>query len=227
MTPKGRLWRVGQSWWILLTFTLYFNWVAFFYIASRTGVKRWAYWGLLYGVPFMLIYLDVYPFSDSQIELIGLGILVSTIASIIHAFIIRNEFLYLLEVKQINAQRMYTETNFSMGTNYEERLVQPEPQRPPSVAERSRDLRASMALDLNTASEDDIANLPGVGIILAKKAIQHRDNQREYRSVEEFFQVLGLKQHTIERITPLITVRSSGNPSGPAPAAPSGRVVDM
>ncbi|AZK45381.1 helix-hairpin-helix domain-containing protein [Paenibacillus lentus] len=77
-------------------------------------------------------------------------------------------------------------------------------------------------LDLNTASEGDIADLPGVGVVLAKKAIQYRQSSNGFRAVDEFFEMLGLKEYAIERIRPLVTVRSSA----PTPLKPNVRVVD-
>lgn len=77
-------------------------------------------------------------------------------------------------------------------------------------------------LDLNSASESDISNLPGVGAILAKKAIQYHRRNNGFLSVDEFFEILGLKQYVIERIRPLVIVHSPSL----TPPKPNSRVVD-
>lgn len=77
-------------------------------------------------------------------------------------------------------------------------------------------------VDVNKATEKELAELPGMGIILAKKACQYRRNNRGFRSVDEFFQVLNMKPHAVNRLRPLITAGTLP----PLPPTRSGRVVD-
>lgn len=78
-------------------------------------------------------------------------------------------------------------------------------------------------LDLNTASEGDFAALPGVGAVLAKRAIAERTTRRGYNDIETFFQILGLKPHVASRLSDLVEIR--GAPP-PAPIRTQGRIVD-
>lgn len=105
----------------------------------------------------------------------------------------------------------------------------PAPQAPtPSVAvhssipepDVSRDPEA--LLELNSASEEEIAALPGVGIILAKKAISVRQTKGGFCSIDEFMEILGLKPHIVVRIRPLVKV----HPPEPKPPQTGRRVVD-
>ncbi|MBI6874763.1 ComEA family DNA-binding protein [Clostridium aciditolerans] len=61
-------------------------------------------------------------------------------------------------------------------------------------------------IDINTASESELASLPGIGLILAKKAINHRETKGYFNSVDEFSKILSLKPHILERIKPLVIV---------------------
>jgi DNA uptake protein ComE-like DNA-binding protein len=76
---------------------------------------------------------------------------------------------------------------------------------------------------INRASEQMISSLPGVGPILAKKAIKARDSRGGFSSVEEFGEVLGLKPHMVERIRPLVVI----TPVGSTTTATAGRLVDF
>jgi DNA uptake protein ComE-like DNA-binding protein len=67
---------------------------------------------------------------------------------------------------------------------------------------------ANAKLDLNSASEKDLENLPGVGAATAKKIIAGRP----YSSVSDLSKA-GVSASTIKKITPLVTVGSA------APAA--------
>ena len=78
-------------------------------------------------------------------------------------------------------------------------------------------------VDVNLAEEGELAALPGVGVILAKRAVSERSVRGGFSTVEEFIAVLELKPHVAVRVLERITVTA-----GAAPPAPriQGRVVD-
>jgi hypothetical protein len=71
-------------------------------------------------------------------------------------------------------------------------------------------------IDLNTASENELDSLPGVGPATVKKII----NGRPYSSVDDLSKA-GISASTIKKITPLVTVSGSTTetPSKPSTAA--------
>lgn len=245
-TPKGRNWEIRNSIWIVWTFTFFFNWIAFLYIGVRVRRRRWIYWGVLYSLPFILAMITAEsPIDSWQTDvafslMLGLGIM-----SIIHAFQVRKEYLMRLETLQQSrvgtdaALRQRIQTEYSSGAQGStsssgvgqpsSNSLSPAPQpriTPPAQPSGFAAPEPSpvSTIDLNSASEQEIASLPGVGLIIAKRAVSLRESRGGFRSVEDFGQALNLRPHVVERITPLVSISTSQQPGG---SDPSGRVVDF
>lgn len=71
---------------------------------------------------------------------------------------------------------------------------------PPPIKQSLSAALQHQLLNLNNASEDQIANLPGVGPILAKKAVAILKTQGGFQSIEHFGEALGIKAHYLDRI---------------------------
>jgi hypothetical protein len=80
-------------------------------------------------------------------------------------------------------------------------------------------------IDINTATERELDQLPGVGPATAKKIVAGRP----YSSISELSRA-GVSKRQIERITPLVRVSSSGpgyaNRAEPSAQAPSSRAQE-
>jgi competence protein ComEA len=73
-------------------------------------------------------------------------------------------------------------------------------------------------LDINTASQAQLENLPGIGAVLAARIIK----KRPYRTIEDLDKIKGLNEPTLQRIKPLLQVsRSSRDQSGLRPKIPN------
>lgn len=55
-------------------------------------------------------------------------------------------------------------------------------------------------IDINTCTEKDLASLPGVSIVAAKKAIAYRDKNNGFSSEQEFYKVAGIQLHFVKQI---------------------------
>lgn len=55
-------------------------------------------------------------------------------------------------------------------------------------------------IDINTCTEKDLASLPGVSIVAAKKAIAYRDKNNGFVSEQEFYKVAGIQLHFVKQI---------------------------
>lgn len=59
---------------------------------------------------------------------------------------------------------------------------------------------------LNTAGEAQLISLPGIGPVLARRIIAHRQRQGPYQRLEDLLQVEGIGPKLLERLRPLVNV---------------------
>lgn len=244
--PKGTVWKVKNSLWILFTFTIIFNWIAFFIIGYKVKHKKWSIYGAIYSIPFILLMVigERYDMNQWQWDLIGYSLIGGAITSIIHAFRIRKEYLYRLEAIQLRQpmedQKLRGKIEAEYGVRYNQAPPMIQQQQPAARQDHPKELQQETApasriveavpiqkespLDLNLATEQALAELPGVGPILAKKAVKERDQIGSFRSFEEFAQLLGLKPHIVEKIKPLVVVIDKNDTP---PQQWAGRMVDF
>jgi hypothetical protein len=100
VTSRGRRWELLHSLWIVWTFTLgIFSWVAFAYVGLRVRRIRWILWGLLYLTPIMaFVIASEIAGSESGLAQTMIGVtIVAGFFSIVHAFLLRNDYLVRLE----------------------------------------------------------------------------------------------------------------------------------
>jgi competence protein ComEA len=71
------------------------------------------------------------------------------------------------------------------------------------IAAGPRVVSAASPLDLNTATFEELQELPGIGPKLAERILAHRP----YKKVEDLDDVPGIGQRTLEKLTPLIQVK--------------------
>lgn len=61
-------------------------------------------------------------------------------------------------------------------------------------------------VDINNCTEDDLTALPGISIIMAKKAVKRRNETGGFNSVEDFFAELNIQTHMQEQLRKIIYV---------------------
>lgn len=87
----------------------------------------------------------------------------------------------------------------------------------------------SAKINVNFADAAEIAMLPGINIVAAKKIVEYRDANGLFKSFDEFFNESGLKDHFKDKIRSLVVV-SDKRPSSPKKDDGddcSGRIVDF
>ncbi len=61
-------------------------------------------------------------------------------------------------------------------------------------------------LNINNISQKELSILPGISIVQAKKAVKYREENSGFKSKEEFYKILNLKQHYIDMIDDVIFI---------------------
>ncbi len=238
VTGRSKRWEFLHSIWMLWMLTLgFFNWVGFLYVGIRTRKPRWVAWGAFYSLPFILAMLFAERSQAVMDTLVIPLTLILGVAGIVHALRIRPEYLRRLAARQgggaARAETFYPpEQRRQMEPASGVPAVEPSPtsssvnHRPVATHQQTAATISSpsIALDLNGATERELSSLPGVGPVLAKRAVAERAQRGGFGSVDEFGHILDLKPHVVERLRLLLTV-------GPRPAqtgaARTGRVIDF
>jgi len=61
-------------------------------------------------------------------------------------------------------------------------------------------------LDLNTASLEELQQLPGVGPGIAKAIVEFREKSGPFRRVEDLLAIRGLTKERVEKIRPYVVI---------------------
>lgn len=229
-TDRGKTWETANSWWILLTFLPIgmTSFIAFFYVGSKVKNKRWRIYGIIYLA--VLILVLAIPTTDFMAVLA----LALWVVSIVHAFKIRPAYLVQLDVLKANENHLDKERISKLRQEAEEKFrgtangeiqppsksrsldQQPEfnssgidqeqqaPFTPPSVKPPVTEKKPMEKVDINKESESKLAAIPEIGIILAKKVVIKRQEIGGFQSFENFSQIMGLNEQTMEKLRPRV-----------------------
>jgi competence protein ComEA len=81
------------------------------------------------------------------------------------------------------------------------------------------------AINLNTATREELIALPGIGPAKAEAILDHRKTHGAFKSVEELKDVKGIGAKRYEKLKGEFVVQGSAVPAKPAPASVRGAQV--
>jgi competence protein ComEA len=79
-------------------------------------------------------------------------------------------------------------------------------QQPPIADGSTVSAAAENAININTASADELTRIPHVGEKLAEKIIEHRELNGPFRRVEHLMLIQGISDTRFRKIRPLVRV---------------------
>ena len=232
-----------KSKWFWWCFVPVINWAAWIHACARTGNRSYALYAAAYGIPFMATMVFDPNKKGITSDIVSGIIAVAWIAGMIHVMLQKDSVDRQIEDRdQRNAGAQQT-----VPLRPSHLVAQPSPGNqlenvlsnfgasvtnlppPPPIVQQPRESQLSSEpvttsrMDLNSANETQMAGLPGVGIILGKKAVMERQRRGGFGSIEEFCEALAMKPHIAERVRPLVEIGPRGNLQG---TSTSGRVID-
>lgn len=62
------------------------------------------------------------------------------------------------------------------------------------------------AININTADEETLQELPGVGPVYSRRIVAYREEHDGFNSVEELIEIKGIGEKTLEKLKPLVAI---------------------
>ena len=95
------------------------------------------------------------------------------------------------------------------GTVSVQRAAPDEPEKAVQTVMEEPSDAADDRLDLNTATAEDLQELPGIGEVIAQRIIDYRELCGRFLDPEQLMEVDGIGQAKYEKLRELVTVRNT------------------
>jgi DNA uptake protein ComE-like DNA-binding protein len=240
-------WKLANSWWLLLPFgfPIYLNWIAFIYIGVTARHFKWVLYGIIYLIPALFMNIFMTPTSSGETVvtmnsvqgIIILAYYIMGVFSIFHAFYLRKE--YLIRSETLNKVKSSESFRQKIVKEYElEYGISESPEVSPNITKNQEKpvsnefvnnfpSNTTSSVDINKDPEDSLAELPGLNLILAKRAVQLRESGVYFDSAEDFGLALGLKPHIVKKIEPYVVIKPLNDVPTQTTSKTKGRRIDI
>lgn len=107
----------------------------------------------------------------------------------------------------LRSMAVISESVWQVNANPESKMQ--EPAQPEQIAAQPEEtiqiVDSGSLIDINNCSEAELTALPGINVVLSKKIIKFREQQRPFKSVEDFIQAMKIKPHFAAQLSSKIT----------------------
>ena len=86
-------------------------------------------------------------------------------------------------------------------------IAVPNEERPHSQATETLTPSTPELLNINTASAEELQTLPNIGIQMAQRIVDHREQHGEFTSVDALQNVKGIGAKTLEKLRPFVDAK--------------------
>ena len=62
-------------------------------------------------------------------------------------------------------------------------------------------------LNINTATEEQLIDLPGIGKVTAERILEYRKETGKFTAIEDLLAIKGISKNKLERLSPMITTQ--------------------
>jgi competence protein ComEA len=76
-----------------------------------------------------------------------------------------------------------------------------------AVSTSNTNVEESEKLNINTATEEQLIDLPGIGKVTAERILEYRKETGKFTAVEDLLAIKGISKNKLERLSPMITTQ--------------------
>ncbi|MBS4218456.1 helix-hairpin-helix domain-containing protein [Bacillus sp. FJAT-49711] len=232
ITNKGKAWELRNSIWMLWAiFSFGFlNYISFFYTAYRVKQRKWFIAGIIYSLILIMnmVVTEIVSKDHWVYDLSMATFLFGWIFSVFHVYKIRAEYLLRLEARITSGQKEKEIQSLKEQIKREYSGIEPfhhaNDDSKETLIQTNHEEEMGI-IDINTATEEEIARVPGIGALFAKKVVEARDKENGFTSFDHFAQVMSIKPHLIAKIKPHLAFPEK--PKLKISERAEGRIVDF
>lgn len=215
ITPFGKKWEWRHSLWLIwLLFPFGFlSYISMFYIGVRARKMKWIIAGFIYLLIVVqaFIVMEVFP-EEHVIYDLSLGLLIfGWISNCVHAFLARIEYLTFLarQIAPDKMNKLHGKSRYNDNIASHQKVIGKQKPAPSKHTMKRKNTnkkprKQPTLININTASESKLKQLPSVGPFLAKEIIIVREKVFTFTSYTHLVTALNVKPHVLAKAKPYI-----------------------
>ena len=209
---KGIRWELTHSLWVLFSLIPFLNGLGFIWIGYDANNRKWSYEGIIYEI--ISISLTYFLSNSPEFNNYFYFYTIIWIISIFRSFYIKSEYLNCLIESTNDNHPDTSQTRFDLNSDNQNNNISYNKQIKDDVSDYTLDMSVIepennseiFRININTASVNEIEQLPHFNHALAKKLVDIRDLEGKINSFNDLAKKLNLNEKEIEELKPHIII---------------------